>query len=322
MMNWRQYTLEKLKLTALTVVALVAVIGLPGCPKPVDLPEVSVYPPPYLPIDPARKTIIPTSQYMKIAVLNFVDQTGKAGDLVESLADVLSTELHQTRRFEIYDRGHLRHYDFTQVLDRCNCAGKGPGCDGKGSEGEGACSSSGESAGTDRFDARTSIAAESFDTLRSKTDALLLCAITTAADGKAVFDYRLVNSQSFTVLVAGVGSVNYRGTTDLLKVIRGGMVDVAQKIKKALPTPNTKSYGKVIVQDGVVLTVSLGQKDGIIPGLNIFVIGARGQGGRTSTVDEAYLAQAYVVSVYDNTSQVVVFHSENDYRVGDNVRFK
>jgi len=259
---------------------------------------------------------------MKIAVLNFVDQTGKAGDLVESLADVLSTELHQTKRFEVYDRGHLRHYDFTQVLDRCNCAGKGPGCDGKGAESGGNCATGKDGSAPDRFDARTSIAAQSFDTLRERTDALLLCAITSASDGKAVFDYRLVNSQSFTVLVAGVGSVNYRASADALKVVRAGMDDVAGKIKQALPTPTTKSYGKVMVQDGVVLTVSLGKKDGIIPGLNIFVIGARGQGGRTSTVDEAYLAQAYVVSVYDNTSQVVVFQSENDYRVGDNVRFK
>ena len=301
---------------------LLALSALPtgfGCGAPArTAPELTVFPPPYLPIPPARVTIVPPSQFMQVAVLNFVDQTGQAGRLVEVLADSLATELHRTGRFEVYDRGHLRGYDFTQVLDRCS---KTNGqCFPKGGNDPAEEADEGEI-----YAAHLNNAAAAFGELRSANDALLLCAITSVAPGRAIFDYRLVNAHKYFTMVAGSASVSFTASPSTMRPDRTAVERVAHEIRSALPAPKQGEFGKVLVQDGPVLTISLGKKDGIIAGINVFVVGpGRGVGGTAknpNTVDEVYLAQAYVVSVYDNTSQVVVFRG-SDYRVGDNVRFK
>jgi hypothetical protein len=51
--------------------------------------------------------ITPRSQKFKIAVLTFVDQTGKGNLVVDPIADMLTTELFAGGRFELYDRGDL-----------------------------------------------------------------------------------------------------------------------------------------------------------------------------------------------------------------------
>jgi hypothetical protein len=286
---------------------------LAACATQKGTPNLEVFPPPYIPIEQARVTIIPTSQFMKVAVLNFVDQTGYADGLVEGLADMLATEMHRTGRFEIYDRGHLRHYDFAQVLDTCDKT-KGR-CEEKDAT----------AAGASVYHEHLAHARDAFDAIRADTDALLQCAITSLSDTSAKFDCRLVNSQSFTTMLASPYGVKYSRDDRTLNIERSGIARAADDIRSSLPKPDSGSVGKLLVQDGQVLTISMGRKDGIIPGMNVFVIGPgrvlSAGGGAPTTVDEVYLAQAYVVSVYDNTSQVVVFHG-TDYRVGDAVRFK
>ena len=51
--------------------------------------------------------ITPRSQKFKIAVLTFVDQTGKGTLVVDPIADMLTTEPFAGGRFELYDRGDL-----------------------------------------------------------------------------------------------------------------------------------------------------------------------------------------------------------------------
>ena len=280
----------------------VSVLLLGGCAIP-KAPRLTVYPPPMLPIVPARETIVPTSQFMKLAVLNVIDQTGKAGTAVEPLADELTTELHKTARFEVYDRGQTRNYDFAQVIDRCQK--ESGGCKG-------------EEKDSDRS-IRTAHHLKEYKTILADADAVVVTAITAIQPAKIEIDWRLVNAHSFTVMVAGTAVIPLDTTAGALRFDRLALERVAIDLRGGLPKPTGK-HGKVLVQDGAVLTLSLGRKDGVIPGLSIFVI-APVAGDNALVVDESYLAQAYVVSVYDNTSQVVVFKG-NDYRVGDDVRFK
>jgi hypothetical protein len=52
-------------------------------------------------------TIVPRSQKFKVAVLTFIDQTGRAPLVVDPIADMLTTELFGVSRFELYDRQDL-----------------------------------------------------------------------------------------------------------------------------------------------------------------------------------------------------------------------
>jgi curli biogenesis system outer membrane secretion channel CsgG len=52
-------------------------------------------------------TIVPRSQKFKVAVLTFIDQTGRAQLVVDPIADMLTTELFMVKRFELYDRQDL-----------------------------------------------------------------------------------------------------------------------------------------------------------------------------------------------------------------------
>jgi curli biogenesis system outer membrane secretion channel CsgG len=269
--------------------------------------DVVSYPAPFLPISPGRRTIEPNSQFMKVAVLNFVDQTGRAPASVESLADMLATELHRSQRFEIFDRGQLRYYDYTQVLDECQKA-------------KGKCASLEAAKAQDQSGRYAELGR-----LLSGSDAFLLCAITSATDDRVTFDYRLVNSNSFTVMIGGSATVPTDIGGNRITIARDAVREVASTIRTALPAPSGSNLGKVLVQDGRVLTINLGKKDGIISGMTVFVMGPGriqlSSSQKPNTIDETYLAQAYVVSVYDNTSQVVVYNG-TDFRVGDAVRFK
>ena len=97
---------------------------------------------------------------------------------------MMSTELHGTGRFEIYDRGQLRHLDVTQIID--------------------ACKKTGSECKTDRFDDLL----RSHAALRTDVDALLFAAVTNTGGGSLRLDYRLVNSNSFTVMLAGQAPVS------------------------------------------------------------------------------------------------------------------
>lgn len=70
--------------------------------------------PPTIAPEAPRRGIVPRSYKMKIAVFNFLDQTGSAGKLIETVPDVLSTEMFNTGRFEVKERAGLRVLDQLQ----------------------------------------------------------------------------------------------------------------------------------------------------------------------------------------------------------------
>lgn len=71
--------------------------------------------PPTLAPAPPRRGIQPRSYKMKVAVFNFVDQTGSAGKLIQTIPDILATELYNTGRFELKERAELREIDPAQI---------------------------------------------------------------------------------------------------------------------------------------------------------------------------------------------------------------
>lgn len=74
----------------------------------------STMPPTLAPVPP-RRGIQPKSYKMKVAVFNFIDQTGSAGKLVQTIPDILATELYNTGRFELKERAELREIDPAQI---------------------------------------------------------------------------------------------------------------------------------------------------------------------------------------------------------------
>jgi hypothetical protein len=71
--------------------------------------------PPTLPPETPRRGIRPRSYKMKLAVFNFTDQTGSAGKLIETIPDMLSTELFTTRRFELSERAEIRGIEAREI---------------------------------------------------------------------------------------------------------------------------------------------------------------------------------------------------------------
>jgi hypothetical protein len=67
----------------------------------------STMPPLTVPLPPRNE--IPIESYkFRVAVLDFTDQTGLAGDLVKSIPDILTTALFKLDRVDLYERTPLR----------------------------------------------------------------------------------------------------------------------------------------------------------------------------------------------------------------------
>ncbi|MEW6325521.1 MAG: hypothetical protein AB1515_09070 [Nitrospirota bacterium] len=64
-------------------------------------------PPPTTPFPP--RTEVPVESYhFRAAVMDFTDQTGRAGDLVKTIPDILTTALFKLNRIDLYQREPLR----------------------------------------------------------------------------------------------------------------------------------------------------------------------------------------------------------------------
>ena len=90
--------------TKLLLITVLTSFLATGCPEP----RIPLGFPPYLRVKLPRVSTYITHFKMRFAVFNFIDQTHAAGELVKILPDMLTTELFNTGRFEIYDRGQLR----------------------------------------------------------------------------------------------------------------------------------------------------------------------------------------------------------------------
>jgi len=64
-------------------------------------------PPPTAPFRPRDEVQIENYKF-RVAVLDFSDQTGQAGDLIKTIPDILTTELFKLGRLDLYERDSLR----------------------------------------------------------------------------------------------------------------------------------------------------------------------------------------------------------------------
>ena len=85
-------------------------LGLCGCISYVVVPEPTQLGPVLIAPGTGRKSLRPPpeSYRFNVAVLDFIDQTNSAGDLVRTIPDILTTNLFETQRYDIFDRGQLR----------------------------------------------------------------------------------------------------------------------------------------------------------------------------------------------------------------------
>lgn len=64
-------------------------------------------PPPTAPLRP-REDVSVENYKFRVAVMDFTDQTGQAGDLVKTVPDILTTVLFKSGRLDLYERDPLR----------------------------------------------------------------------------------------------------------------------------------------------------------------------------------------------------------------------
>lgn len=64
-------------------------------------------PPPTAPFRPREDVSIENYKF-RVAVMDFTDQTGQAGDLIKTIPDILTTVLFKSGRLDLYEREPLR----------------------------------------------------------------------------------------------------------------------------------------------------------------------------------------------------------------------
>ena len=301
---------------SLMVIGLALSLGASACaPGFYGEARMLEFPPPLVPIVPARATIIPYSQAMSLALFNFVDQTGKAGQITEALPDALSTLIYQSARFAVRDRGQLRHDDFGQLAAAWQKHQKHDDSIRK-QEGD---------LRANRAQAQSFLQNE-FGSILATTDAIFIGAVTEIKEGLLSVDYRVINSQSRVVLYAASQKIHFTRSGAQIEFERDDLKRLVRMVLNAFPDPKNLRIGQVLVQDGSILTIDLGTKDKIMVGLNALVLAPGEQVLKTPKGEEVrnvmYLGEAYVVAVYENSCKLVVFHHDDDYRVGDNIKFK
>ena len=222
--------------------------------------------PPSLPPTQPRRGITPRSYKMKIAVFNFIDQTGSAGKLVETLPDMLSTELFGTQRFEVKERAELRSVDPQQTK-----------------------------AINERY--------------KLELDALLVGSITRFSVEEKVMtlDVRVYNAFNGTVMFASAFDVRYVGVIDA-KADRKDIVRVAEAVYAAFPVLGDVTV-RVAGMSGNIVTINLGEKDGVKAGMGALVI-ARGDTlkdpvTREELGDAIYVGETYVIEVGQKSSKLL-----------------
>lgn len=244
--------------------------------------------PPTLPRAQPRRGIVPRSSKMKIAVFNFLDQTGSAGKLVETLPDMLSTELFGTQRFEVKERAEVRSVDAQEMKKIC-------------------------------------------DAFKDQVDALIVGSITrfSVEDKAMTLDVRAYNAPNGTVMFAGHFDVHYSGVLDV-KAERKDMSKIAEAVYEAFPVLGGINV-RVAGVSGPIVTINLGEKDGVKVGLGALVI-ARGDTlldpvTKEDLGDVIYVGEMYIIEVGPKSCKGLVVQDRETrrdpvVRLNDSIRFK
>ena len=221
----RETTMRKLILTS-TVLLCSLAPGF-GCydyavtAVPMSIRPVLVAP------EAGRPSISPRSYKFRTAVLDFIDQTNSAGDLVRTIPDVLTTTLFDTQRFDIYDRGQLRDKTPSQVEGIINCLAKKMGCTDSRDEGY-------------------------------QIDGMIIGSITrfSPQEHQMTVDIRLINAQSDAVMFAVQQTLQYQGVLDV-KVDRADIDRLSKQIAIAIPKVDD---AHIVAKNGDEVTINIGEE--------------------------------------------------------------
>lgn len=300
--------------------------GIPG------IAEVAPLPPASQALFEVTERITPRSQKFKIAVLTFVDQTGKGVLVVDPIADMLTTELFAGGRFELYDRGDL--VQETADGGEARSVVKDAGAAGDKT--------------VTTTTVRTTSTARSQKTANQKTkvqnmvDGILLGYITSyeihepkieeprkGKRGKAPVetqkapitgelhcDFRIVNSwltekkigEGLSELVVYSGSAKIGFTTDDTRssviLNRDDIKAIAAQIKEKF-TDFSSSNIRITAIDGRTITLDVGRQDLVKQGFTGYIVQ---KDERTHVL--RYLAEFAVINVFDTASTAYVISAD------------
>ena len=292
------------------VLALATLLGLTGCSRVArtvsgEVPAL----PPLEQVGTPLSTITPYSQKYKVAVLTFIDQTGKASLVTDNVADVLTTSLFDTDRFALYDRQDLTQDATTKTISAESDTGTRV-----------ERSSRSEIVRGEAFipEGKTS---EQYNSLLAKrtVDGVLLGYVTSyqldsETTGVFSFDYRIVNSVGLSdgvhaeaqlqdlVVLSGSGKVRFSTDPGRASIIlnREDVDAVAATIQQAFAGDFTRlSKGDELhVQkvEGDKIVIDAGESSGIRQGFVGYVV----RSTKLGTYD--YLAMFVVVNTFDDAS--------------------
>ncbi|MBF0224960.1 MAG: hypothetical protein HQK76_05845 [Desulfobacterales bacterium] len=294
--------------------------------------------PPFLRPKGKRKTIPPESQYFTLAIPNCVDMSGRANDLQRSLADMLYTQLFDTGRFNLIDRGELTDLDpewLSTSLKRlaAETVDQSSKSDVQDSLYE----------NTQKYlDRKKAYHDEMISTLREKADGLLQSYITSRSiedtsgkkDGSKSggyfdLDYRIVStSEHNIVLFAASQRIHYNSSTaNEVEYNRDDIKAIADNIVRVFPNPNDIRKSEVVTVDKNRIVIDVGRNKMLIPGLMGYVVCLEDSiytGDKVKAQHYSYLGKFIITEVYDQTSTGFLLppHSIKNYmdldiRVGD-----
>ena len=285
------------------------------------------HPPSTFPKRP-RGYVHPITQQFRIAVLNFVDQTGNATEIGAALPDAMSTAIHAQGRFALYDRGQLRQLDRGQLRrkDRIGARMLYEPYPTRPPFGVKQSTDPYTHPGVLRSMLDLQADVESLKTLRRQVDAVLVGAITVLDDRSVSVDYRLIGAVFQHVIYARKVRVKYSNANGVIRFDSAILRAEAKELANHFPEPQTLSKVKILNIRGHFVTLDVGERRGVFPGLSAYAYSPRAAllhpTATMSIPEDIHRGQIYITAVYDRTCQAYVFQGLGNLRVGDHIRFK
>jgi chemotaxis signal transduction protein len=263
-------------------------------------------------VDPIEY-LTPYSQRYRVAVLNFRDQTGRAGLVTEAIADVLTTSLFETQRFNLYDRGDYKRsvYREEETSERVGRDDdKRRKDDRKASD---------DSEGSTKVTSRTreieDTLEDQFRVLSQYVDGALIGYVTAysiESSGKGYFDadFRIVTPDRRLVVYSGNTRVRFESgkKEDSIRINRNDVTVMAERIAGSFVDLAAVASKEIRVTDvqqdsaGAKITLNVGRiENNIKLGFAGFVVERD-----VRTKIDNYLAKFIIVNVFEEASVGVV----------------
>jgi hypothetical protein len=258
-----------------------------GCIKYVVVPEPALTGPVLIAPSSGRKSLQPSpaSYKFRVAVLDFIDQTNSAGDLVRTIPDILTTNLFETQRYDIFDRGQLRDKSSNQAEKEIADLKKNYLIDG--------------------------VIVGSITRFSPQSKELTI-------------DIRVINAQSTAVMFAVQHTVHYTGVLDV-RVDRDDITALSTKVAQSIPkVPDARvaaiNGSELIISVGEEQGVKKGMAIFVVATGDTLEDPATGDALSSRYI----IAEAYVNAVEPRITHALVFRPVTGswVRPGDLVHFK